>query len=37
MPKEQKRISQFKAQHKDTPIGQVTIDMVVLKPSLFNI
>lgn len=28
IPKEQQRISAFKKEHKDTPIGQVTIDMI---------
>ncbi|CAF2986344.1 unnamed protein product [Rotaria sp. Silwood2] len=28
IPKEQKRVSAFKAQYKDTSIGQVTIDMI---------
>ncbi|CAF0996091.1 unnamed protein product, partial [Rotaria sordida] len=28
IPKEQKRIAAFKAEHKDTVIGQVTLDMV---------
>jgi len=28
IPKEQKRVAEFKAKNKDTPIGQVTIDMI---------
>lgn len=28
IPKEQKRISEFKSKHKDAPIGQVTVDMI---------
>lgn len=28
IPKEQKRVSEFKAKYKDAPIGQVTIDMI---------
>ncbi|CAF4610432.1 unnamed protein product, partial [Rotaria magnacalcarata] len=28
IPKEQKRVAAFKAEHKDTPIGQVTVDMI---------
>lgn len=36
IPKEQKRISEFKAKHKDTPIGQVTVDMVNEFFYLFN-
>jgi hypothetical protein len=28
IPKEQKRVAAFKAEHKDKPLGQVTVDMV---------
>lgn len=28
IPKEQKRVAAFKAENKDKPLGQVTVDMV---------
>jgi hypothetical protein len=37
VPKEQKRVSEFKAKNKDVPLGQVTVDMVTKIHLLFRI